>query len=193
MEKCDNCERIIGNLETPMVWSGVVVCADCYAKLSSASGFRQLPVDSPWNRFSSQAGAGLLSLIAVVLFLCWLSKPGSSSPPASPPTPAPSPITVKDSDIVADFHANEVSAEAKWKGQLVDVTGTIREIRTDILDHPTAVLHDGDGEGDVDCNFQNSPENRSLLALWEKGYMVDVTGVCTGMVMGDVQIEAKYK
>lgn len=37
MEKCANCERAIGNLETPMIWRGAVVCAGCHTKLSGAT------------------------------------------------------------------------------------------------------------------------------------------------------------
>lgn len=33
MEKCGNCERIIGNFETPEIWKNAVVCADCRAML----------------------------------------------------------------------------------------------------------------------------------------------------------------
>ena len=33
METCANCGRTIGNLETPAVWNGSVVCADCHGIL----------------------------------------------------------------------------------------------------------------------------------------------------------------
>jgi hypothetical protein len=35
VEKCANCGRVIGKLETPMVWRDNVVCAVCHAKLSA--------------------------------------------------------------------------------------------------------------------------------------------------------------
>jgi hypothetical protein len=34
MEKCANCGASIGNLETPFVWNGAIVCGPCHAKLS---------------------------------------------------------------------------------------------------------------------------------------------------------------
>ena len=37
METCANCNASIGNLETPMVWNGAVVCAPCWNKLQSHS------------------------------------------------------------------------------------------------------------------------------------------------------------
>lgn len=33
-ETCQNCERVIGKLETPSVWKDHIVCAECYAKLA---------------------------------------------------------------------------------------------------------------------------------------------------------------
>jgi hypothetical protein len=34
MEICANCGQAIGNLETPHIFNGRVVCAECYGKLS---------------------------------------------------------------------------------------------------------------------------------------------------------------
>ncbi len=34
MEKCENCGRVIGKLETPYVWTGNIVCAECHQRLS---------------------------------------------------------------------------------------------------------------------------------------------------------------
>lgn len=36
MERCANCERQIGNLETPYLWQERVVCAECHSRLSPA-------------------------------------------------------------------------------------------------------------------------------------------------------------
>ena len=49
IERCANCEAAIGNLETPYLWQGNVVCPSCYKKLnrqaagSSASVETQTP------------------------------------------------------------------------------------------------------------------------------------------------------
>jgi multidrug efflux pump subunit AcrB len=34
LEKCTNCERTIGNLETPYLFKNEVVCKDCHGRLS---------------------------------------------------------------------------------------------------------------------------------------------------------------
>ena len=35
VEKCGNCERVIGKLETPFVFKEHVVCPECYTRLST--------------------------------------------------------------------------------------------------------------------------------------------------------------
>jgi hypothetical protein len=35
LEKCSNCDRAIGRLETPQVWKESVVCAECHARLEA--------------------------------------------------------------------------------------------------------------------------------------------------------------
>lgn len=35
MDKCANCSRDIGNLETPMVFNDAIVCAECHSRLST--------------------------------------------------------------------------------------------------------------------------------------------------------------
>ncbi|HUO08566.1 MAG TPA: hypothetical protein VM008_09730 [Phycisphaerae bacterium] len=38
VEKCVNCHRIIGAMETPMLWVGNVVCPGCYQALRNPAG-----------------------------------------------------------------------------------------------------------------------------------------------------------
>lgn len=40
IETCANCGRVIGKLETPMVWQENVVCPECFGRLS---GMRTIP------------------------------------------------------------------------------------------------------------------------------------------------------
>ena len=35
LETCENCRRVIGRLETPQVYADHIVCAECYARLTS--------------------------------------------------------------------------------------------------------------------------------------------------------------
>ena len=45
MEVCSNCERAIGNLETPCVFNGRVVCFDCNQRLRRQADSKAVPTD----------------------------------------------------------------------------------------------------------------------------------------------------
>jgi hypothetical protein len=44
MESCANCERKIGNLETPMLWRNSVVCTACYQVLQAQPAATVMPI-----------------------------------------------------------------------------------------------------------------------------------------------------
>lgn len=70
MEKCANCERAIGNLETPHVHEGHVVCEQCAVSLGSrpASGdiAKAPPADARHQQASMKSAGKVLITIAVV-------------------------------------------------------------------------------------------------------------------------------
>jgi hypothetical protein len=47
MEKCTNCERDIGNLETPWVFKSNIVCRRCYELLSGGSSAKKTTQTPP--------------------------------------------------------------------------------------------------------------------------------------------------
>ena len=85
-----------------------------------------------------------------------------------------------------EYENNEVSADAKYKGKIVIVSGKIQDIGKDIMDEPYIVIG---GEGFLDgvqCSFAKSQE--SSIARLSKGQNVKVKGKVSGK-MGNVQIE----
>jgi hypothetical protein len=90
MESCANCERKIGNLETPMAWRDKVVCGDCYSFLSRQGriDYTTAPLGGPPNtvqtaspppdrRIDSAAvadgvAAGIGKVIAVILLILFI-------------------------------------------------------------------------------------------------------------------------
>jgi hypothetical protein len=73
-EKCLNCGCSIGDLETPYIWNGRVVCRSCYAKLQPKSVVRKWTV----------LVAACVAVVAVIVGTIWftrqqqLSAPGAS-------------------------------------------------------------------------------------------------------------------
>src|SRR5436190_4864289 len=71
MERCANCDREIGKLETPFLWLERVVCRHCHAVLSSPSlapleGPTRLNTDLP-PRTHGDAGSSPLDELAVAV------------------------------------------------------------------------------------------------------------------------------
>ncbi len=50
-------------------------------------------------------------------------------------------IGVSSHQLFADYHANEVSADSKYKNKYIAVTGRITKIRKDAFDHMVIDLH----------------------------------------------------
>jgi hypothetical protein len=49
METCENCGRVIGNLESPHLWNENVVCAGCHVTLAGLSVKKALPSQAGKN------------------------------------------------------------------------------------------------------------------------------------------------
>ncbi len=86
-------------------------------------------------------------------------------------------IEVSANKLVADYEANEVSADDKYKGRLVRVTGIVENIGIDIMDNPYVQLK---SRGLLQCTL----ENDSGLASLRKGEKVVVVGRVSGKLLG---------
>lgn len=95
-------------------------------------------------------------------------------------TPVQPTIKVTADQIMSDYTANEVSADAKYKNNEVQVSGIVDTIGKDILDTPYIALKAG-GEysfSTVQCMFSKSDE--SALASVSKGQRIVLVGQVTG-------------
>jgi hypothetical protein len=92
--------------------------------------------------------------------------------------------TLSADQLYYDYNANEVSADAKYMGKVVVVSGVIQNIGKDILGSPYIVVG---GRGFLDgaqCTFTRGEE--SSVARLSKGQRVSVKGEVSGK-MGNVQ------
>jgi hypothetical protein len=95
---------------------------------------------------------------------------------------APS-YTLSADKLVSEYKANEVAADAKYKGHVVVVSGTIESIGKDIMDQAYVVIG---GQGFLDgvqCMFTKGEE--SSVARLSKGQHVTIKGEVSGK-MGNV-------
>ena len=74
----------------------------------------------------------------------------NSTPSASLATPAPAPVPVKEQviqvgigQILSDYKGNEVSADNKYKDRLIQVTGSVGEIKKDFTNNLYVTLGTG--------------------------------------------------
>ena len=86
-------------------------------------------------------------------------------------------LSVNSKTLYKDYTNNEIAADDKYKGKVIQVSGTIRGIGNDIMDDAYITLVGDDFFGDIQCFF---PDKSSLINL-NKGQKVTVVGYCTGL------------
>ncbi len=96
-------------------------------------------------------------------------------------------IQVSASELYADYKANQVAADTKYKGKTVEVSGTINSIGKDILDTPYVSLNAGDILSTVQCMFDKS--DSAQLATLAKDTRITLTGKVRGEVIMNVLLD----
>lgn len=130
----------------------------------------------------------VLILIAVAGTAMGVSSTSSSTTTSQntassqPSTPAQAPIIVSAAKIYSEYQSNAVAADAKYKGNLVQVSGTIYSIDKDILGNPFVQIQSGSYDlWGVQCGF--SQADQSQLAQLSKGQTVTLQGTVSGKVV----------
>lgn len=87
--------------------------------------------------------------------------------------------------IWADFNANEIAAENKYKDKVISIKGKINIIKTDLSGNPMLSFSvDSYGLNTIQCVFSNDEKNS--IASLSKGQRVIVSGTIHGSVMGSI-------
>lgn len=110
-----------------------------------------------------------------------LFQSGRGSGPANEPA-----IHVEAADLYADYEANEVGADLKYKNRLLWVEGVIQSVGKDIVDTPYVELEGSGGLFAVQCMFPKGSE--AELADLQKGKALIVVGRGAGK-LGNVLIK----
>ncbi|MEC8598976.1 MAG: hypothetical protein VXY15_01350 [Bacteroidota bacterium] len=88
-------------------------------------------------------------------------------------------LMVNSKTLYNAFSNNEIAADEKYKGKIIQVTGSIRDIGKDLMDDAYITLIGGEFFGDVQCFFPN----KSDLIDLKKGQRVKVIGYCDGLFL----------
>ena len=92
-------------------------------------------------------------------------------------------VTISASKLYKEYNENEIAADEKYKGKIIEVTGVIRDIGNDIMDNAYITLVGNEYFGDIQCYFNE----KSVVAKLSKGKRVTVIGSCSGLMI-NVQI-----
>jgi hypothetical protein len=83
--------------------------------------------------------------------------------------------------LYADYKANEVAADKRYKDRVIEVTGRVDNIGKDIMDTMYVTLDTGEMIGSIQCMF--GTEHANSLAGLSKGQSVTIQGKCAGKMM----------
>ena len=95
--------------------------------------------------------------------------------------------TLSADQLAREYENNEVAADAKYKGKIVIVSGTIQDIGKDVMDEPYIIIGGSGFLDGVQCFFTESEE--SSVAHLSKGQRVSVKGEVSGKIIGNVLVK----
>ncbi len=95
--------------------------------------------------------------------------------------------SVYASTLYDAYHANEVSADSKYKGEKIEVTGNIQEIRKDFLDNVIIDLETKNQFMPIRCEVLKSHEKGA--GSLSKGKTITIKGKCKGLILGSVMMD----
>ena len=138
--------------------------------------------------FAGARAAAAVLLLVVGGYLYFSRSKSEDTPVASPASASLFLGTTTLSTLLAAYKDNEVHADATYKGNSIEVTGIVGDVKKDILDEPYIIV--GTGRElevpTVQCSLAASAVDR---ATWlHKGDAVTVRGTVTGLLF-NVQLK----
>ena len=94
-------------------------------------------------------------------------------------------LKVTADKILNDYEENKLSTEQKYKGKIVEITGTASRIASDNENKAYVVIRQEMGSTSLKCYFVKSAR-KELLAL-TKGDVVVLRGIWKGISLGDIE------
>ena len=136
--------------------------------------------------------------IGAVVFLIIIGSSGEPSETAKTADSAPEAeqveavevaLEVTATKLIADYKANEISADGMYKDKLVKVTGVVGTIGKDVLNNPYVTLTNETPYGfeAVQCIFSKADES-NLVSL-SKDTRITLQGTVSGMSLTNVLIK----
>lgn len=83
-------------------------------------------------------------------------------------------LKISAKQLFADYKANEIAADGKYKGKLLEITGTVETLGKDIINDPYVALQSGELISSVQCMLKDGEETRA--ATLSKGDTITLRG-----------------
>jgi len=117
----------------------------------------------------------LFATLSILLVGCFESQHNADQ------TSQEAPICQIDAKVLYDeYESNQVAADQKYKGKVIVVTGSIKDIGKDLMDQPYIKIGRSAVLG-VDCTFVK--KDSSPIANLQKGQTVSVKGRVEGKII----------
>jgi len=101
--------------------------------------------------------------------------------------PAEEIISINSNQLFAEYEANDIAADKKYKGQILEVSGSVENISRDILDNIYVTLKTGEYTlFSIQCFFADDFEDRA--AELRPGQYLRIRGRCDGK-FGNVMLK----
>jgi len=100
---------------------------------------------------------------------------------------AQEPIQITAQQLYDEYEANEIAADQKYKGKIIEVSGKVNKISKSAFGDEPLITLDAGVLSSIFCYFHESYE--SQLAKLVKGQSVIVQGVCVGIGFVDPKLE----
>jgi hypothetical protein len=122
--------------------------------------------------------AGLAVVTSAVMIFVFFKY--VSTLPTTPGVSATGPVdyTLTAVELDREFNQNKFAAESKYKGKVVEVSGTVERVGDDVKKYRLTLELTGFDGMTVDCDF--STTKKSELAALKPGTAVTVRGKCIG-------------
>jgi tetratricopeptide (TPR) repeat protein/uncharacterized protein (DUF1330 family) len=100
-------------------------------------------------------------------------------------------VKVSASELCKRFQSDAASAQAEFGGRILEVSGTVTEIKGEGKDHVVIVLMDDKKEGRVVCTMPNpkSVSQGGMLSSVERFAKVTLKGKCTGQESNKIKLD----
>lgn len=135
-------------------------------------------------------GIGVPILITVILSACGGSSDDGGNGEATSVMDREADISVSAIRLYQKYDQNEVAADEKYKGKILEVSGVVDEVGTDILDKVYVALKTTTGKYNVisvQCYFPESRKNQA--GQLSSGQQVSINGKCEGKPAINVELK----